>query len=142
MLETEGPALLHTTIIGCKTGGWIGHAIFIPQIEQLRPVTSGNATGRLRFARGCTYAAAIVEDLWAARLRLGPRGRSSIDAGGKGHHGGLIFAVALAVVASCVEAGMRWQITVGILRERRTVRRSGVLPICTVPAELAGHRSI
>ncbi len=66
--------------------------VSLPRSALFTPLVAAVEAGRLRVAENCPYAAALVRELLAAR-----GGPSGAESRGKGHHGDLMTAVALAV---------------------------------------------
>jgi hypothetical protein len=88
---------LHLTPIAVTlTGGGkvrvSGRELSLPRRVLFLPLQAAMEAGRLRVAEGCPYRAELAAELLAAR-----GGASGAESRGKGHHGALMTAVALAV---------------------------------------------
>ena len=92
LLEAEGLAPIAVTLTG---GGKVhvrGREVSLPRASLFTPVVAAVEAGRLRVAEGCPYAGELAQELLQAR-----GGPSGAESRGKGHHGDLMTAVALAV---------------------------------------------
>ena len=92
LLEAEGLAPVAVTLTG---GGKVhvrGREVSLPRASLFTPVVAAVEAGRLRVAEGCPYAGELAQELLQAR-----GGPSGAESRGKGHHGDLMTAVALAV---------------------------------------------
>ena len=99
-MKAQGLPALGVTITNGRNAAWDApERLLLPKRLLLRPIAQALSGRLLDVPRTLEGASALADELKAFKRRQGERGHVGFEARGAGHHGDLVVALALAMVA-------------------------------------------